>query len=120
LKESWLYKFFKRLHLLAVGFAMVLFVLFITSAKPLKIVVSNNNVVQIEDFSDFNLVVQANLNEEETDDIFDGTICFRENNLRLSPKQLSKSPFYQPAPFNRLHTKKYLNSDLPPPLHFNL
>lgn len=93
---------------------MVLLVLLITNLNFIKPVVLNS-VVKIEAVSNFELVVQTGFNAEETDDISEGALCSHVVNLRLLPKRSFELLHIQPEFFERLKTKNYLNSDLPPP-----
>ncbi len=119
LKKSWLH-IFKQMHLSAIGFVVVVFVLFITKSNSCTDDNLTSNGVKIEAVFNFDFSFQMNFEEEDFDRGVKMALCCCSSSRKLMLNQLTEMPVLGIASSARFQFKNYRNSDLAPPFQIFL
>ena len=119
LKKSWLH-IVKQMYLLAIGFVVVVFVLFIANSNYCTEDNLTSNGVKIEAVSDFDFSCQMNFEEEDFDRGTKMAFCCCSSSRKLMLKQPTEMAVLGIASSAQFQFKNYLNSDLAPPFQIFL
>ncbi len=108
------------MHLSAIGFVVIVFVLFTAKSNSSTDDNLTRNRVKIEAVSDFDFSCQMNFEEEDFDRGVKKVLCCCSSNRKLMLKQLTEIPVLGVAYSAQFQFKNYLNSDLAPPFQIFL